>query len=151
MKPRKPLKRGAPPKRQKPLSRSGKRLVRRVVQRIKSTGKSRFPKRRCPELLAWIRGHLCTINRGILYPPNERCGYFGDRQRIEAAHLKTRGAGGYDRDNVIPLCPKHHDEQEGKTAAFEAKYGVDLKQSALGWTAQFDKQVALGWVPGETG
>lgn len=65
--------------------------------------------------------------------------------RSEAAHVRTRGAAGNDRDNTVPLCRYHHDEQEGKTAAFEAKYGVNLKELAVAYTRQFDKQVALGW------
>ena len=41
-----------------------------------------------------------------------------------AAHVKTRGSGGDDRGNTVPLCPVAHDEQEGRTERFEKKYGV---------------------------
>ena len=87
--------------------------------RLKANGGSRFPKRRQPEFMAWIRTLPCVVvGRGC----------WG---QIEAAHVvKTRGAGGWDRGFVAPLCEGHHDEQEGKTAEFNAKYGVDLEQVA---------------------
>jgi len=60
------------------------------------------------------------------------------RFRVEAAHLKTRGSGGYDVGNTVPLCPVHHDEQEGRTAEFEARYGLDLKAEAARLAAQWE-------------
>jgi hypothetical protein len=49
--------------------------------------------------------------------------------RVDPAHLKTRGSGGSDY-TAVPLCRLHHTEQEGRTAAFNAKYGVDLWREA---------------------
>lgn len=150
LKNRKPLKRGKPPRRKKPLARNRKplarsRLVRKVVRRTKNRGRSRFPKRREAGLVAWIREQVCAVasraGRG-------ECGsHFLNRRPTEPAHIKTQGSGGYDRDNVVPLCPKHHDEQEGCTREFEAKYNVNLRALAVGYSQQYDKQVALGWIP----
>lgn len=55
----------------------------------------------------------------------------------EPAHVKTKGSGGQDRGNVVPLCPKHHDEQEGDTAGFEATYQINLKLEAAKLLVKF--------------
>lgn len=49
--------------------------------------------------------------------------------KVEAAHVTPRGMGGCNSsaEEVVYLCATHHREQEGQTAAFEAKYGVDLR------------------------
>lgn len=48
---------------------------------------------------------------------------------IQACHLiprKMGGCGGGDRLSLFPGCERHHGEQEGKTAKFQARYGLDL-------------------------
>jgi len=84
------------------------------------------------------------------YPPRtgyERCaiavkadtlnqipaGWSGCGGSIEAAHVvHARGIGGCNSsaDEVVYLCTAHHREQEGRSRAFEARYGVDLKALA---------------------
>lgn len=41
---------------------------------------------------------------------------------------------------IAPLCRLHHREQEGRTKAFEAKYGLDLEDIA--------SRVAMEWKKG---
>lgn len=42
-------------------------------------------------------------------------------------HVKHRGAGGDDPENVVPLCRVHHRECESTgQLTFESKYHVDL-------------------------
>lgn len=51
----------------------------------------------------------------------------------DAAHVvHNRGMGGCNssKNEVAYLCRGHHGEQEGRTAAFEARYGVDLAAEA---------------------
>lgn len=51
----------------------------------------------------------------------------------DAAHVvRARGMGGVnsDKTQVAYLCRGHHTEQEGRSAAFEAKYGIDLAAEA---------------------
>lgn len=51
----------------------------------------------------------------------------------DPAHVvRARGMGGCNssKDEVAYLCRGHHGEQEGRTAAFEAKYGIDLAAAA---------------------
>ena len=63
----------------------------------------------------WIQKQRCCVSY--------RC--TGD---ICAHHLKTRGAGGKDEKNLLPLCVKHHTEihQIGKIT-FSGKYNLDLE------------------------
>ena len=55
-------------------------------------------------------------------------GWSGCSGQVEAAHVTARGMGGCNSsaDEVVYLCTGHHGEQEGKSRAFEARYGVDL-------------------------
>lgn len=51
----------------------------------------------------------------------------------DPAHVvHARGMGGVNssKDEVAYLCRGHHGEQEGRTEAFEAKYGIDLAAAA---------------------
>lgn len=50
--------------------------------------------------------------------------------KIDQCHIKPRGMGGCNSDGAtVYLCRTHHQEQEGRTAAFERRYGVDLRQA----------------------
>jgi hypothetical protein len=61
--------------------------------------------------------------------------------RIDPAHVvKTRGAGG-TADDVVYLCRGHHREQEGRTAAFDRRYGVDLRAEAARLAAERRKAI----------
>ena len=56
-------------------------------------------------------------------------GWRGCEGSIEAAHVvHARGHGGCNSSaaEVVYLCTGHHCEKEGKSRAFEARYGVDL-------------------------
>jgi hypothetical protein len=62
-----------------------------------------------------------------------RSGWSRCRGPIDPAHVvHARGMGGCNssKDEVVWLCRGHHDEQEGRTRAFELRYGVDLKAEA---------------------
>ncbi len=102
---RSPLKPGKPPTRK---------------TRLKAKGKSRFPKRRDPKYCAWIRQGWCVADKGMT------CDW------SECAHVVSRGAGGADRDNTVPMCRSHHREQHRiGIKSFEQKYGLDLSVLAL--------------------
>ena len=93
--------------------------------RIKAKGRSRFPKRRCPEYLAYIRTLPCVI-----------CGASG----VDPAHVRSRGAGGDDVGNTVPLCRECHDSQHtvGRVS-FERKHRVDLALAAAGYAEAWDE------------
>lgn len=124
-------------KRSQPLKRTA--LKRGKPMKRKGGKPKRFAKLRNPDYLAWIRTLPCTVGHKVAYPPLWRCAWIGDRLAIEAAHLKTRGSGGADLGNVVPLCPWHHMEQEGYTKRFNEMYNVDLRAIAetlaLQWKA----------------
>jgi hypothetical protein len=90
------------------------------------------PKVRDRAYLDWIKAQPCLAQQkffplaGYAVP----CGRWPSRHENEPAHIQTRGSGGADRGNTVPLCPLHHDEQEGDTDGFERVYGVNLKLEA---------------------
>jgi hypothetical protein len=110
---------------------------KKAPKRIRSTGKSRFPRRRDPEYLAWIRTLPCIVPTHTGFAA--ACGPVADRHKVEAAHVKTRGSGGDDRKNTLPCCPRHHDEQEGRNTSFELKYGIGLKTLALAYDITYSR------------
>lgn len=54
---------------------------------------------------------------------------------IDQCHIKARGMGGCNSDGAtVFLCRGHHQEQEGRAAAFEAKYQMNLRdEGARQW------------------
>ena len=107
------MKRSGPIKRKKYLPRSTKPIKTRRVSR-------RFAKHRCEPFTDWLKASwTCLICQ---------------RSPVDPAHLKTRGSGGDDLNNVVPLCRFHHDQQEGHTAAFQQKYGTNLDWHARWYT-----------------
>lgn len=53
-------------------------------------------------------------------------------QVSDVAHVKTRGAGGEDIENIVPLCRLHHNElhQHG-ILTFEIRYNFDIRNQAV--------------------
>lgn len=59
---------------------------------------------------------------------------------MEAAHAKSRGAGG-DRRHLVPLCSGHHREQHTRgVLTFQAKYQLDLLAEADRIATELDIQ-----------
>jgi len=80
---------------------------------------------------AWIVNHPCTVSD---------MGCWG---AIQPAHVKSRGAGGQDISNIVPLCTAHHSEQHNAgIKSFQLKYDLDLPliASELGriWVEELD-------------
>lgn len=70
------------------------------------------------EFVAWVQRHACSIPGCERFP-------------VEAAHARSRAAGGRWTD-VLPLCRDHHREQHDLgVATFEGKYGISLSAFAL--------------------
>jgi hypothetical protein len=58
---------------------------------------------------------------------------------VDVAHVKTRGAGGGDRNNVIPLCRLHHARQHRiGIRSFAIEHGLDLPAFAVRITNDYD-------------
>ena len=95
------------------MKRSGS-LRRKTPLRTK--GKPRFKKGRDPKFLAWLRTLPCLLKT---WPPHDV---------TEAAHVRTRSAGGPDLGNTVPLCRFHHGSQHRMwIKSFQWFYEVDLK------------------------
>lgn len=72
-----------------------------------------------------VRGLTCLAHTGWLSVGQQRCS--GD---IEAAHAKSRGAGG-NRRHLVPLCQRHHREQHDRgVLTFQTTYRLDLRAEA---------------------
>lgn len=91
---------------------------------IKKRGGSRFPKRRDYDYQSWIRQKPCII-----------CG----TTPVDGAHVKTKGSGGDDVGNMVPLCRTHHMEQEGRTREFEKRHQISLSLLARGFANKYAK------------
>jgi hypothetical protein len=103
--------------------REKKRVTRKPIR-------SGPPKARDRAYLDWVKTQPC-----VAWEPGTTRGNFcrsirPNRLGNEPAHVKTKGSGGADRGNTVPLCPLHHDEQEGDTEGFESVYGISLKLEA---------------------
>jgi hypothetical protein len=85
------------------------------------------PKRKTsPSLLKRIRAQPCAIE--------------GCRGKSDAAHIRSKGAGGPDEEwNVIPLCREHHQVQHAH--GWQAMWGlypsVRHALTQLGWIGEY--------------
>ena len=115
--------------------------IRRSRVRQKAGKPKRFAKRRDPEYLAWIRKQPCVIG--------ERTSFSFCAGQTEASHLKSRGAGGDDRNNVLPLCHLGHQEQHRRGMQwwieeyFEGKPEI-AQQLAQQYTERYDRERSVG-------
>ena len=92
--------------------------------------KARFKNAEVDEVYrAWIREKPCLIGR------IHTC--FG---AVQAAHVKSVGAGGGDRANLVPLCAGGHTGELHTMGSktFEAKYSLDL----AGYAARYWREYA---------
>ena len=103
-----------------------KPLTRRqpVKRRNAKRGGTRFPKRRDPAYLDWIREQPCVVSDMRSGQSNA-----GERGLIQtwvvAAHHPSVGAGGTDYD-ALPLDTRLHDEQHRiGIKSFCAEYNLD--------------------------
>lgn len=59
----------------------------------------------------------------------------------DPAHVRSRGAGGRDRENVVPLCRSHHCEQhQVGILTFQKRHGIDLQATANKIAAQLEAE-----------
>jgi hypothetical protein len=116
---RTPLKRG------KPVNRVNRK--RRVARSKAAFG----------DKAAWIRMEPCAVfehGRGL-----NDCNHMAKR---EAAHVKSRGAGGTST-HMIPLCNLHHAEQHAVgIQTFATKYGLDLEALAAEYERRWQTEIA---------
>jgi hypothetical protein len=135
---RTPLRPGLPPKRKTALKRSRKP----IPKRRKDPSKRAWAKQRCKPFTDWLKTQPCCIT-GCLTDDFVRIQIRGDKPApyvyviVDPAHVVKRSRGSDDLYNCIPLSRHLHEEQEGKNAAFEAKYGVNLTELAREYTERW--------------
>ena len=85
-----------------------------------------------PGFVEFVHRHGCVVARDGA--SLSRC-----EGPVEAAHRKSRGAGGGWRHNVYGLCRKHHQEQHSKgLETFETAHHLDGDLWACAITGKFD-------------
>ena len=145
-KPRKKVRRGAPTGR--PRTRLKNRT--RMKQINRKRGGHAFPHNVDEFYRAWIRQWECVIGgayRAALFV-NTRGRFYEHRcfGRVQVCHVKSRGAGGPDHGNVVPMCAGAHEEQHRRgLRAFEKRYRCDLASAAASYWARY-KVERGGWV-----
>lgn len=113
--------------------------IKKGVKKVNAKRKGqRFPERREPEYLEWLRGQWCMFTEHPLHRGENVCGHWWSRTEAEVMHITSRGAGGTDTDNAVPACHKLHMESHHiGIKSFAAKYGVNLKALARRYTARW--------------
>lgn len=107
----------------------------RMKQRNAKRGGSMFPKRRDPQYVAHLREHFM---RCLVREPGHRSPHlcWGD---VQLCHLTSRGAGGYDQANIVPMCAGAHDEQHRiGIPAFQKRHGINLRAEAAYLWARYE-------------
>lgn len=119
----------------RPMKRAG-RIKRKT--RLQAKGGARFKGLRDKEYREWIRGQRCiVVNYAQLWPEGiPRYCYL-----VEPDHVKTRGAGGGDRGNLVPCCAIHHRERHTiGIRSFEEKYGFKLAAIAAELAQRYERE-----------
>lgn len=112
-----------------------KQRKRGVKKRNPERGGHRFQGREIPELRAFVSRLPC-----LLYGADVGTRCYG---ATENAHVVSRGAGGEDFDNLVPLCHRHHMQSHfiGQKS-FERLNGLRLAPVARKVTAKWLKESA---------
>ena len=112
-----------PPRKPKKAAKPIKRKAR-----IKKRGGDRFKGKRNEAFREWVRGLPCALAGCVIQRGDES----------HCAHVKTRGAGGGDVGNCLPLCPAHHRSQHDMgIKSFEQWQHVDLAKRAQDYAARW--------------
>lgn len=105
-------------------------LKKRNVRRAKEAFTEAFG-----EKGSWVRGFSCAI--GVYGRNPGECDGL-----IEAAHVRSRGAGGAAKD-IIPLCTRHHREQhDAGIRTTESKYAISFTMAAALYEALYQMEKA---------
>lgn len=87
-----------------------------------------------------VRGMRCLARREGSWQPVAGSPRWSCAGPIEAAHAKSRGAGG-NRRHLVPLCSRHHHEQHDRgVLTFQTTYHLDLRAEADRIAAELDLQ-----------
>lgn len=113
--------------------------------RIKVRGRKghRFPHLVIEPFREWIREQPCCIT-GLRTGAWIKTPTGWVRIHVDPAHVKRRGAGGADANNICPLARHLHQEYDDRgRKSFEQKYGVDMAAKAVDYWSRFCAET--GW------
>lgn len=86
-----------------------KRTPLRRKTALKARGKRRFPQGEDKDYQAWIRSMLCWCAGSKLHINGKKTStYHRCNGVVQATHVVSKGAGGTDRGNLLPLCVEAH-------------------------------------------
>jgi len=130
------LKRGAPLARGPGLTRSP--MKKGKSKRAQKSGGHLFPANVDKAFRAWVREQPCVVTG---YATGGWSAILGRAVRVVCAHLKSRGSGGKDAENIVPLDWQLHDElgQRGRSE-FELRYRVSLPHAAAIIWARYQRE-----------
>jgi len=116
----------------KPLKRTGRLQARKVPKAFRA--------RRDTVYSDWVRQHSCLLViwqlAGLTTRRDHAC--WGP---VQVCHVRSRGAGGDDRGNLVPLCAGAHEEQHRiGIRSFQARWGIDLTAEAARLWAQYQRE-----------
>ena len=102
--------------------------------RLRNRGGSMFPKRRDKAYTDWIKTLPCLLfGKHVCWSPIDPAHVFG-----------TRAVGAYDRGEVVPLCRKAHQEQEGRTVEFMVETGINVRRIAKELLVWYEEEAKRG-------
>lgn len=127
-----------PIKRRTPLTRSTKR----IPSRRRDPKRRTWASHRCEPFRAWLKQQACCVTHCWTGQPCYDVARPGAKPTtiwvvVDPAHLIPRGRGSDDLYNCVPLARHLHEEQEKRTDAFNAKYGVNLWELAKEYTERW--------------
>ena len=84
----------------------------------------------------WLRTQPCIV---VTHSINFACSPFPPGN--DAAHTQNNGMRSKGPDSsCVPLCRKHHTEYDAGRAAFEKKYGANMRQLAAEHYARYQME-----------
>lgn len=119
-------------------------MIRRYYKSPPKAPKARFPELVDEAYRAWIRCQPCAVTgiragELIVVPfPGGKTGKVS--AIIEAAHVKSRGAGGADHGGLIPLELHQHDLWHKGHKTYQRETGVDAVELARQYWKRYQKE-----------
>lgn len=109
---------------------------------------------RDPKYRRWLTGLPCLISAILIRHIGEAGVYSTQLEPTDPAHTQNNGTSSKGPDSsCVPLCRIHHREYDAGRAAFEAKYGVDMKVLAAEYYNRYltENGTKAGLPPAEQG
>ena len=105
----------------------------------------RFKQGRDQDFLSWLRRQPCCISGvssgdliTVTFPSGRTARMLAI---IEASHVRSRGAGGEDKGNTVPMeLSEHRRIHRIGIKTYQREKGIDLKAMALRYAERYDAE-----------